>query len=312
MRLLAVVLLALLGCAPQPGAMADTVVATPLADAGALPRQVGELELVGAYELHAGDRAFGGISAARRRDGTLLLLSDRSVLYELEWPPGGLTGGRDELAVRDKRSLTNARGNPIDSEALVVVADGSIRVGNEGTGRVLTIAPGQSRANPDPMRLSPAFSDAGRENRGLETLTLLPERGLLALLEGDDGHGVHAGVLVGEEGPEPVAYRSADGFQVTDADVAGDSLLVLERRLSLLGGWQTRVVAVPLAAVPPGSGSPIEGRELARISGGVLSENYEGLAAWPEGDGSIAVTLVSDDNFNPFQRTQLLELRWRP
>ena len=311
-RLSALVLLGLLGCAPQPGATADMVVATPLEDAAALPRQIGELELLGAYELRAGDRDFGGISAARRREGRLLLLSDRSVLYDLDWPSAGLSGTRGELAVRDKRPLTNARGTPIDSEALVVLADGSIRVGNEGTGRVLTFPAGQSRANRDPLRLSPAFSDAGRENRGLETLTLLPERGLLALLEGDDGHGVHAGVIVGEEGPEPVAYRSADGFQVTDADVAGDWLLVLERRLSLLGGWQTRVVAVPLAAVPPAPGTTITGRELARIAGGVLSENYEGLAAWSGPDGAIAVTLVSDDNFNPLQSTQLLDLRWRP
>ena len=48
------------------------------------------------------------------------------------------------------------------------------------------------------------------------------------------------------------------------------------------------------------------------IAGPILGENYEGLAARAESDGSIAMLIVADNNFSSFQRTQLLELRWRP
>ena len=51
-------------------------------------------------------------------------------------------------------------------------------------------------------------------------------------------------------GRRRLRYRAKAGFLPTDAEVAGDQLFVLERRLSLLGGWQARIVAVPLAGLP--------------------------------------------------------------
>ena len=69
---------------------------------------------------------------------------------------------------------------------------------------------------------------------------------------------------------------------------------------------------MPLAQIGRGAGTVLSGGELARIDGPVLGENYEGLAARAEADGSTTMLVVSDDNFNAMQRTQLLELRWRP
>ena len=87
---------------------------------------------------------------------------------------------------------------------------------------------------------------------------------------------------------------------------------MLERRLSLLGGWQARIVAVPLAELPSDAEAVFAGHELATISGSVLGENYEALTAWRDAAGAYRLLLVSDDNFSGLQRTQLLELRWRP
>ena len=98
----------------------------------------------------------------------------------------------------------------------------------------------------------------------------------------------------------------------TDAAVAGDRLFVLERRLSLFGGWRNRIVMLPVAELPDRADDVIEGVELAVISGPVLGENYEGLNVRRVDDGSYALTVVADDNFNGVQHTQLLELRWRP
>ena len=104
-----------------------------------------------------------------------------------------------------------------------------------------------------PRPLAGGFAEHRPTNEGVETLALLPDGALLAIAEGawfDDG--LHAAVRMAGDGSVPLRYRAATGFLPTDAEVAGDQLFVLERRLSLLGGWQARVVAVPLAELPSG------------------------------------------------------------
>jgi hypothetical protein len=306
---------AVLGCAPQPSTGAPTVTVQPLFPSQPPPARIGELEVLGAYVLRSGDRDFGGISSARRKGGTLYLLSDRSTLFEVAWPEAGSAGPSDRLPIRAKRRLITFHGDPLDAEALVVTEDGSFLVGDESDGRVLRFARADGTREGKPVRLPRAFVEGGALNRGLETLAAVPPgRSLVAILEGavsDDA--LHPAVLVEEDGgQEPFAYRAGTGFQVTDADVAGEWLLVLERRLSLFGGWHGRIVAVPLADLDQARRAPVAGRELAIVTGPAIGENYEGLAARAEPDGSLVVLLVSDDNFNALQSTQLLELRWRP
>ena len=69
---------------------------------------------------------------------------------------------------------------------------------------------------------------------------------------------------------------------------------------------------MPVAELPDRADDVIERVELATISGPVLGENYEGLTVRRVDDGGYALIVVADDNFNGMQRTQLLELRWRP
>ena len=81
------------------------------------------------------------------------------------------------------------------------------------------------------------------------------------------------------------ALSCAAGFCPTDAEVAGDQLFVLERRLSLLGGWQARIVAVPLAELPGDADAVIAGHELGTVAGSELGENYEAIDAWVDPAG---------------------------
>jgi hypothetical protein len=41
-------------------------------------------------------------------------------------------------------------------------------------------------------------------------------------------------------------------------------------------------------------------------------DNHEGLAALPRRDGSIRFYVLSDDNFNPAQRSLLVAYDWTP
>jgi hypothetical protein len=106
-------------------------------------------------------------------------------------------------------------------------------------------------------------------------------------------------------------YRSRAGFRPTDAAAAGAHLFVLERSVSLLGGWRARIVAVPLSELPDDAGGIIEGRELAMLAGPNLGENHEALVAIAAGSG-YRLLVLADDNFSPLQRTLLVALAWSP
>ena len=50
-------------------------------------------------------------------------------------------------------------------------------------------------------------------------------------------------------------------------------------------------------------------RIVARVGNGgaVRHDNLEGLAVWRDDSGAIRLTMISDDNFNLLQRTELVE-----
>jgi hypothetical protein len=140
------------------------------------------------------------------------------------------------------------------------------------------------------------------DNRGVETLASLPGGGLLAVVEAADADGSHTAYTLRDGRLSRGRYWAADGFSPVDADRVDDDIFILERRFSLFGGFQSRIVV---------AGADLAGQELARLGSGNVSENFEGLAATRASDGSILLYLVADDNFSPLQRTLLLQLRWR-
>ena len=80
-------------------------------------------------------------------------------------------------------------------------------------------------------------------------------------------------------------------------------LLVLERGVALLT-FQMRLVRIPAAEVQ--AGSPPQGRSAAAGHGGDI-DNMEALAVHAAPDGTTRITLVSDNNFNDWERSLLLE-----
>jgi hypothetical protein len=313
-RGLPVLLACLLACAPQPQARPE-VRAVPLhrADGAAPPpERLGRLRLLRAYELRSPDRDFGGISGAALDGERLLLLSDRSRLFELAWPADP-PGGPFSAALVAERELGSVGERQLDTEALALEPDGSLLVADEQFGQLLLFATGSAEPQGPPRQLPGAFAEPRAANNGVETVARLADGSLLAISEGAwAGGSLHAAVRLGEGGPVALRYRAAEGFSPTDAGAAGEHLFVLERRVSLFGGWQARVAAVRLADLPDREGGVIEGEELALISGPELGENYEALAVRTATDDGYRLVVVSDDNLNALQRTQFLELSWAP
>jgi hypothetical protein len=141
-------------------------------------------------------------------------------------------------------------------------------------------------------------------NGGLEAIGVAPPRSplagaLVAVAEGAQGF-----ILTGPRRGAFEVVRSGD-FDVTDlAFIGNGDLLLLERRFSLLGGFGCRIRRVEAAAIRPGA--QVDGEVLYESEASHQVDNMEGLAVHREGNETI-LTLVSDNNFNSFQRTLLLE-----
>jgi hypothetical protein len=106
-------------------------------------------------------------------------------------------------------------------------------------------------------------------------------------------------------------YQGEEDFAVTDlaADPEGDRLFVLERAFNRALGPRARIKVLPLSLVREGDGGVYAPVELGRMTFFEGADNMEGLTFQTLGDGSGALILVSDDNFNPIQRTVLMVLR---
>ena len=97
----------------------------------------------------------------------------------------------------------------------------------------------------------------------------------------------------------------ADGFSVTDCvALAHGDLLVMERRFALIAILSTRVTIVASTAIRPGA--KLTGKEILRLEQPLTVENFEGMAI-RETEQGTSVFLMSDDNYNPFQQTLLLQ-----
>jgi hypothetical protein len=68
--------------------------------------------------------------------------------------------------------------------------------------------------------------------------------------------------------------------------------------------FSMRLVLVPAAAVVPES--LLTGRVLLQVTGGDI-DNMEAVAVHAGPDGKSRITLVSDNNFNDWERNLLLE-----
>jgi hypothetical protein len=287
-----------------------TALALPSAE---VPARIGKLDVVGAFELRSADRQFGGISAARFDGDRLLLLSDRSLLFEIAWP-GTATADGWASTILNRHYLESDKGRALDAEALVVGPGHQILVADESGNHIYSYDPGAEPPGAEFWQPPQPFAAGAAINQGVESLTALPNGDVLAIGEGSaGGPGQHPAAIRSNAGMVRVgSYVGDKRLDPADAATAGDWLLVLERGVSLLTGWRVRIVAVPLASIGGDSALVPQGRELATISEAV-GENYEALAVRPAIDGNrFELILVSDDNFSPLQRTLLLELRWRP
>ena len=280
-------------------------------------RHVGDLQFLGGLDLRSDEAAFGGLSGLSvAADGLLAAVSDRGHWFAariVRDDAGRLVG----LADGELGPLRDAQGRPVkdawrDAEALERLAGGDWLVSFEREHRVwrYPAETGGLQGRPVPFQTPRAVKRAPA-NGGLEALTSLPDGRVLMLAQGlkrDDG--ARAGWLVGEGGIEALGYRTAPKFLPTDAaTLPNGDVLVLSRHFSVIGGVRARLERVSASAIGPGT--TLQGTLVARFERPLTVDNFEGVAAVQEDDGATLVYVLSDDNFNFFQRTLLLLFRLR-
>jgi hypothetical protein len=153
-------------------------------------------------------------------------------------------------------------------------------------------------------------------NRGLEALAMVPKGRplggtLIAISErGLDAKGNLIGFLVGGPTPGQFSVRRTEKFDVSDAVLlpSGD-LLVLERKFSLVAGLGIRIRRIALASVAPDA--VVDGPAIFQADLSNEVDNMEGIDAHVTPEGDTVLTMVSDDNFSPIQRTLLLQFTLR-
>jgi hypothetical protein len=283
----------------------------------------GSLQYRSGLVLTSPHRGFGGLSGFRFLDDKgerFLALSDQgswftgSIRYS-----GSKMSGLDDV---EAAPMLNAEGRPItekrlwfDTESLA--RDGSlVYVGLERVNQIMRFdfAKGGIRARGEVVPTPPAVRKLPY-NKGLEALVFVPRdmKGqplagtLIAMSEGGfDADGNLIGFLIGGPSPGQFSIKRTDEQYISDAVLLpSGELLILERKFSWFTGIKIRIRSIALKTFAPGA--VVDGPVLFEADLGYEVDNMEGIDAHVTAEGETVLTMVSDDNFSPLQRTLLLQ-----
>ena len=248
------------------------------------------LEFVSATNMPDPFGTFGGLSAIEVSDDglTALTLSDRGHIFDL-------TIARDsDGTISDVQvARSKYRAFKRDTEGLAIGKGGTF-VSFEGPGQVRELGGKAMPSHPDFKTMSPnsalealAIDDAG-------TLYTLPERSG----ELDKPFPLYAY----KNGAWTIAHHiPRDGpFLPVGADFGPDGLFYLLERTFTPLGFRTRIRRFDLIK---NTQNPVE---LLRTYP-ARHDNLEGLSVWRDTKGNIRLTMVSDDNFLPVLRNEIVE-----
>ena len=221
------------------------------------------------------------------------------------------------LPMLGQRALVDGRGRPLDAEALVLTPGGDVLVADEARGPAgPLLPPARRRRRPACGRCRGRSPSSRADQRGRRDAGAPAGR----LAAGDRRGGM------GRRGPAcgraadartgrcRCAIAAARASRPTDADGrrrSGCSCSSAGCRCSAAGRRGSSPCRWPSCrATPDGRHRRSRARDRGRPGAGRELRGADGLARCRP--AAIACLLVSDDNFNGLQRTQLLELRWRP
>jgi len=272
------------------------------------------LTLLSAFELRSRHPHFGGISGLSvGADGRLYAVSDRGYWLSARMRHDSEGALMDLLDWQIKPILTPERtptdGLLTDAEALSRAPDGSFIVGFEQIHRLWRYPPPPMTFDSPAQPITPPRDLAkAPRNGGLECLAVLRNGKIFTLAEElQNKDGTFRGWLIDKERGVELSYVPSDGFRASDcAALPNGDVIVLERHLSLFLSFSARLKRIRAASIWPHA--VLSGEELLRLDLPLRLDNFEGIAVREDAAGT-SIYLISDDNFQPFQRTLLLQFR---
>lgn len=266
---------------------------------------------LGSYRWVMDDPQFGGFSAIELTDdGTAFTaLTDKGRFVEGRLIRDG-SGRIVDVTAGDLILLRDIEGQPLkgrasDSEGLALAPDGGFYVSFEGNHRVRYYPAPHDPAvrivgHPDfqAMQINSSLESLAIDTRG--HLFTLPERsGALELpfpVYRYDGSGWDI----------PFHIPRRDAFLPVGADFGPDGWLYLLERALTGPGFRTRVRRFDVA------GDTLKAEEVLIQTRTRQHDNLEGISVWLDEQGRTRITMISDDNFMFFQRTEIVEYKVEP
>jgi hypothetical protein len=287
-----------------------------------LDQPVGKLIFRGGMTLQSADDTFGGLSSVTETGPhqRVAFVTDRGqfVSGQLAFDDTdrliGLIGVNIEPMHNSSGEIL-PRQFARDAEGMDTIwRDGvpvAVRVSFEHLTRVADFAITDGRPGGAAREVPvPEWIGEERHNVSLESVCIAPAASpvagstLLLMEDVVDAEGNHRGELLGVNDKGPIGYVNSPVVNPTDcAFLPNGDLLVLERGISLFA-FVMNLRRVPAAQVRPGS---IMSGELLLSAQGSEVDNMEALMVYRTPGGEMRILMGSDDNFNDWQRTLILE-----
>ena len=283
----------------------------------------GKLSWRGGIELISSQEDFGGLSGiVTGLDGTkFVAVSDKGM-----WISGDIHYGNEKLKsvsnlkispLRDRRGRPFVKKRYSDAESIAPYGakglKGKLLIGFERKQRIGIYNFGKKglAARERSIKL-PKEAKRAKRNKELESVGRFPKgtrlgKTIIAISERFlDNNGNIIGWLIGGPTPGRFSVKRIDNFDITDLTITPDNeLIILERYFSTLSGVKMRLRKINTDHIRPGA--ILDGEVLLETDQRNTIDNMEGLASHRATNGEIRLTLISDDNFNVFQRTLLLQ-----
>lgn len=284
-------------------------------------KEFGKLIYRSGLNLFAKSHHFGGYSGILiDKSGThLLAISDAGTWMRAEFDYDG----------RKLKGLSNVTLGPIldkdgkplrglagDAEAMTLIGgdtqQGTAWVGFERQHRIMRY-PFTLKSFGPPSGAIPLPAETKRmtANGGLEALAEIQAGRLKGTLVAFserllDRNGNLKGWLIGGPTPGSITLQRIAGYDITDAAPLPDGgIVVLERRYRISKGVKMRVRRIAASEIK--RGATISGEILLEAHDDLNIDNMEAIAAHRSAAGETVLTLMSDDNFNPLQRTLIMQ-----
>lgn len=284
--------------------------------------EFGKLRFRGGLNLFGRSRHFGGLSglAVDASGTTLLAVTDagawmRATLdYDGRWLKGMEDVTLGPILGHDGEPLKNEIDR--DAEGLALTSGdtrtGSALVSFEREHRLLRYPFTPTRFGPPSgvVRL-PKEAQRMSANMGLEAVAHIqagPLKGTIAAFSErlTDRRGHLKGWLIGGPTPGAITVQRIGGFDITDAAGLPDGgLVLLERRFRYSEGVKMRIRRIRSTELKPNT--LITGEILLEATDRLNIDNMEAIAVHRSRTGETILTLMSDDNFSPFQRNLILQ-----